>query len=114
MTAPMRAVPEPCHAPACRSAARARTTADRSPGERSGGWGCFTPVATEATLFGYLIFSYRYLASQTQPWPPEGMLKLGRGLAYIGIPLSSRAFVRAIPRHTNRQHQVKGRDRGVH
>ena len=52
-----------------------------SPGERSGGWwGCLTLVATEAALFGYLIFSYLYLASQTtQRWPPEGMPKLGLG-----------------------------------
>jgi len=66
-----------------------------SPGERSGGWwGCLTLIATEGALFGYLIFSYLYLASQTtQPWPPEGLPKLGLGIANTAILLSSSAFV---------------------
>ncbi|MDR6411654.1 cytochrome c oxidase subunit 3 [Paraburkholderia terricola] len=66
-----------------------------SAGERSGGWwGCLTLIATEGSLFGYLIFSYLYLVSQTpQHWPPEGLLKLGLGIANTAILLSSSVFV---------------------
>ncbi|SDR51474.1 cytochrome c oxidase subunit 3 [Paraburkholderia fungorum] len=66
-----------------------------SAGERSGGWwGCLTLIATEGALFGYLIFSYLYLASQsTQHWPPEGLPKLGLGIANTVILLSSSGFV---------------------
>src|ERR1700761_3116799 len=66
-----------------------------SAGERSGGWwGCFTLIATEGALFGYLIFSYLYLASQSQQhWPPEGLPKLGLGSANTVILLSSSVFV---------------------
>ena len=46
-----------------------------SAGKRSGGWwGMLTLVVTEGSLFSYLVFSYFYLASQTQQqWPPEGL-----------------------------------------
>ncbi len=46
-----------------------------SEGKRSGGWwGVLALIATEASLFVYLLFSYFYLASQTeQHWPPEGL-----------------------------------------
>jgi cytochrome c oxidase subunit III len=66
-----------------------------SAGERSNGWwGCLTLIVTEGALFGYLIFSYLYLASQTpQPWPPEGLPKLGMGLTNTAILLSSSVFV---------------------
>jgi cytochrome c oxidase subunit 3 len=66
-----------------------------SAGERSGGWwGCLTLIATEGSLFGYLIFSYLYLASQSpQHWPPEGLPKLGLGIANTVILLSSSVFV---------------------
>ncbi|SFU26299.1 cytochrome c oxidase subunit 3 [Paraburkholderia aspalathi] len=66
-----------------------------SAGERSGGWwGCLTLIVTEGALFGYLIFSYLYLASQTgQQWPPEGLPKLGLGILNTGILLSSSGFV---------------------
>ncbi|MCI0151752.1 cytochrome c oxidase subunit 3 [Paraburkholderia sediminicola] len=66
-----------------------------SAGERSGGWwGCLTVVVTEGALFGYLIFSYLYLAAQTgQQWPPEGLPKLGLGILNTGILLSSSGFV---------------------
>ena len=41
----------------------------RSPGF----WGMMLLIATEASLFAYLLFSYFYLASMaTGPWPPEG------------------------------------------
>lgn len=39
----------------------------------SGWWGMLTVIATEATLFAYLIFSYFYIASHANvPWPPGG------------------------------------------
>ncbi|SAL01221.1 cytochrome c oxidase subunit I [Caballeronia pedi] len=81
-----------------------------SPGERSGGWwGCLTLVATEAALFGYLIFSYLYLASQTtQPWPPEGLPKLGLGLANTSILLSSSVFVWGSERFVRRGRRGMG------
>ncbi|TRX02893.1 cytochrome c oxidase subunit 3 [Candidatus Methylobacter oryzae] len=49
-----------------------------SEGRRSGGWwGVLALIATEASLFTYLLFSYFYLASQTeQHWPPEGLPEL--------------------------------------
>lgn len=66
-----------------------------SPGTRSGGWwGCLTLIATEGALFGYLIVSYLYLAVQTSmPWPPEGLPKLGLGVANTVILLSSSVVV---------------------
>jgi len=43
----------------------------------SGWWGMLTVIATEATLFAYLLFSYFYIASHAQgAWPPHGMPKL--------------------------------------
>ncbi|HEY1611326.1 MAG TPA: cytochrome c oxidase subunit I [Paraburkholderia sp.] len=63
-----------------------------SAGEHSGGWwGVLTLVVTEAALFGYLLFSYLYLASQSaQQWPPEGLPKLGMsGLNTVLLLLSS-------------------------
>ncbi len=46
-----------------------------SENKRSGGWwGMWALIATEGSLFGYLLFTYFYLASQTeQHWPPEGL-----------------------------------------
>ncbi|ALL71631.1 cytochrome c oxidase subunit I (plasmid) [Paraburkholderia caribensis MBA4] len=66
-----------------------------SAGERSGGWfGCLALIVTEGSLFGYLIFSYLYLASQSgTTWPPEGLPKLGLGLVNTAILLSSSVFV---------------------
>jgi heme/copper-type cytochrome/quinol oxidase subunit 3 len=43
----------------------------------SGWWGMLTVIATEATLFAYLLFSYFYIASHAVgAWPPHGMPKL--------------------------------------
>jgi len=40
----------------------------------SGWWGMLGLIATEASLFAYLFFSYFYLQSlSTQPWPPSGL-----------------------------------------
>lgn len=39
----------------------------------SGWWGMLTLIATEATLFAYLFFSYFYIASHAPTaWPPHG------------------------------------------
>jgi cytochrome c oxidase subunit III len=39
----------------------------------SGWWGMVAVIATEASLFSYLFFSYYYLGAQAHaPWPPEG------------------------------------------
>jgi cytochrome c oxidase subunit 3 len=66
-----------------------------SAGERSGGWwGCLALIGTEGSLFGYLIFSYLYLATQEgQHWPPEGLPKLGLGMLNTAILLASSGFV---------------------
>jgi cytochrome c oxidase subunit III len=47
-------------------------------GKLSGGWwGVLALIVTEGSLFGYLLFAYFYLASQTeQDWPPEGLPSL--------------------------------------
>jgi cytochrome c oxidase subunit III len=46
-----------------------------SAGKHAGGWwGVMALIVTEGSLFGYLLFSYFYLASQTeQAWPPDGL-----------------------------------------
>jgi cytochrome c oxidase subunit 3 len=46
-----------------------------SEGKHSGGWwGVLALIVTEGSLFAYLLFTYFYLASQTeQHWPPEGL-----------------------------------------
>ena len=43
-------------------------------GHHASGWyGMIMLLATEASLFAYLLFSYFYLASRaTEAWPPEG------------------------------------------
>lgn len=66
-----------------------------SAGELSGGWwGMMALIATEASLFSYLIFSYLYLASQTPVhWPPEGLPKIGIGSLNTAVLLSSSVFV---------------------
>jgi cytochrome c oxidase subunit 3 len=76
-----------------------------SAGERSGGWfGCLALIVTEGSLFGYLIFSYLYLASQSgQMWPPEGLPKLGLGLTNTAILLSSSVFVWLCERFVKRR-----------
>ena len=66
-----------------------------SAGERASGLlGCTMLIATEAALFGYLIFSYLYLAvQQTVHWPPEGLPKLGISSVNTAILVSSSGFV---------------------
>jgi cytochrome c oxidase subunit 3 len=70
----------------------------------SGWWGMMAMIVTEASLFGYLIFSYLYLASQTaQHWPPEGLPKIGIGALNTGVLLSSSVFVWLCERFVRRR-----------
>jgi cytochrome c oxidase subunit 3 len=66
-----------------------------SEGKRAGGWwGLLALIVTEGALFGYLLFSYFYLASQTQQhWPPEGLPPLGIASLNTAILLASSVFV---------------------
>lgn len=71
-----------------------------SEGKRSGGWwGILALIATEGSLFGYLLFTYFYLASQTeQHWPPEGLPILFMPTINTLILLTSSACVWASER----------------
>ncbi|MDD5266534.1 MAG: cytochrome c oxidase subunit 3 [Methylococcales bacterium] len=71
-----------------------------SEGKRSGGWwGVLALIVTEGSLFGYLLFTYFYLASQTeQHWPPEGLPALAVPGMNTLILLSSSVFVWACER----------------
>jgi heme/copper-type cytochrome/quinol oxidase subunit 3 len=58
----------------------------RSPGF----WGMMLLIATEASLFAYLLFSYFYLGSMaTGPWPPDGPPSLKLALPNTAILLLS-------------------------
>lgn len=71
-----------------------------SEGKRSGGWwGVLALIVTEGSLFGYLLFTYFYLASQTeQHWPPEGLPELLIPGVNTVILLASSVFVWASER----------------
>lgn len=71
-----------------------------SAGKRSGGWwGVMALIVTEGSLFGYLLFTYFYLASQTeQHWPPEGLPTLLMPGVNTLILLTSSVFVWASER----------------
>ncbi len=71
-----------------------------SEGKHSGGWwGVLALIATEASLFAYLLFTYFYLASQSeQHWPPEGLPALLVPGMNTVILLSSSVFVWASER----------------
>ncbi|MGZ4954584.1 MAG: cytochrome c oxidase subunit 3 [Methylobacter sp.] len=71
-----------------------------SEGRRSGGWwGMLALIATEGSLFGYLLFTYFYLASQSeQQWPPEGLPTLFMPGVNTLILLTSSVFVWASER----------------
>jgi cytochrome c oxidase subunit 3 len=66
-----------------------------SEGKRSGGWwGILALIVTEGSLFGYLLFTYFYLASQTeQHWPPEDLPTLVIPIVNTLILLTSSVFV---------------------
>ncbi len=78
-----------------------------SEGKRSGGWwGVVALIVTEGSLFGYLLFSYLYLASQTeQHWPPEGLPDLLIPGVNTIILLTSSVFFWAS------EHCIQGRQR---
>ena len=60
----------------------------------TGWWGIWTLILTEASLFGYLLVTYFYLAFQTEKhWPPEGVPKLLMPGINTVILLSSSVFV---------------------
>ncbi|WP_340123383.1 cytochrome c oxidase subunit 3 [Methylobacter svalbardensis] len=71
-----------------------------SDGKRAGGWwGVLALIVTEGSLFGYLLFTYFYLASQSeQHWPPEGLPMLVMPGVNTVILLASSAFVWACER----------------
>jgi cytochrome c oxidase subunit 3 len=66
-----------------------------SEGKRSNGWwGMLALIATEGSLFGYLLFTYFYLAAQSeQHWPPEGLPELLIPGVNTVILLASSVFV---------------------
>ncbi len=75
-----------------------------SEGKRSGGWwGVLALIVTEGSLFGYLLFTYFYLASQSeQHWPPEGLPVLLIPSVNTVILLASSVFVWASERFIQR------------
>lgn len=79
-----------------------------SDGKLSGGWwGVLALIVTEGSLFGYLLFAYFYLASQTeQDWPPEGLPDLLMPAINTAILLTSSIFVWA-SEYCIRQRQMR-------
>jgi len=69
-------------------------------GKRSSGWwGMCALIVTEASLFGYLLFCYFYLASHVgQHWPPGGLPRLGMAGLNTFILLASSGMVWASER----------------
>ncbi len=66
----------------------------RNEARLSGWFGMWTLIATEASLFVYLLFSYYYLKLQTdQPWPPEGPPRLLLSSVNTFLLLTSSLFV---------------------
>lgn len=63
-------------------------------GHPPGRMGMWTLIATEAGLFGFLLFSYFYLVLQSnEDWPPEGLPDLFFAGSNTVILLSSSVFV---------------------
>jgi heme/copper-type cytochrome/quinol oxidase subunit 3 len=57
---------------------------------RPGAWGMALLIATEASLFGYLLFSYFYVAALSRgAWPPEGPPDLRLALPNTIVLLAS-------------------------
>jgi len=76
-----------------------------SEGKRSGGWwGVLALIVTEGSLFGYLLFTYFYLAAQSeQHWPPDGLPVLLMPSLNTLILLASSVFVWACERCIQRR-----------
>ncbi|WP_025596562.1 cytochrome c oxidase subunit I [Burkholderia sp. WSM2230] len=89
-----REPPTPKQAVSARTAREQDALPVGSAGEHSGGWwGVLALVVTEASLFGYLLFSYFYSQSQTRlAWPPEGMPKIGVGGMSTSVLILSSVF----------------------
>jgi len=64
------------------------TDAERHP---PGQWGMALLIATEAALFGCLLFSYFYLGARARVWPPHGAPDLRLASLNTVILLSSSA-----------------------
>ncbi|MDQ3185802.1 MAG: cytochrome c oxidase subunit 3 [Pseudomonadota bacterium] len=79
-----------------------------SGGKLSGGWwGVLALIVTEGSLFGYLLFAYFYLASQTeQDWPPEGLPRLLMPTINTVILLTSSVCV-WVSEHCIRQRRMR-------
>ena len=59
----------------------------------TGVWGMWTLIATEASLFAYLLFSYFYAASQHEgSWPPFGPPELFKATLNTFLLLASSGF----------------------
>jgi heme/copper-type cytochrome/quinol oxidase subunit 3 len=60
-------------------------------GRHASGWyGTWALIATEASLFAYLLFSYFYLAGRaTGAWPPEGLPSLRLALPNTAVLIAS-------------------------
>lgn len=55
----------------------------------TGWWAMLGVIATEGSLFAYLVFSYAYAAAQQGDWPPDGPLPLRLSLPNTAILLAS-------------------------
>ncbi len=78
-------------------------------GRANGWWGMTALIVTEASLFGYLLFAYFYLQSQTEmAWPPEGLPKLAVPFANTIILLGSSVLVWLGERSIRRDRRVAG------
>lgn len=96
-----------------RADGRATATISPSVGQRSlGWWGTMFLIATEATLFGLLLFANFYLRANNHPWPPPGIKKPELRLSTIrsiilwGSSIPAVLAERALKRHDIRRFQV--------
>ena len=89
---------------AARRAGRLAPLPVGSCGERAGGWwGVITLVVTEAGLFGYLLFAYFYLQSQSAAsWPPEACRRSSRGRQHGRAAVEQRVRVARRARRAGR------------
>jgi heme/copper-type cytochrome/quinol oxidase subunit 3 len=74
------------------AAAPIRLPYGNSKSRSPGWWAVIWTIATEASLFAYLLFSYYYLAAEARgPWPAGGPLPLGYMIPGTVILLCSSA-----------------------
>jgi heme/copper-type cytochrome/quinol oxidase subunit 3 len=78
-------------------------------GRSLGWWGVVVAIATEATLFALLLFSYFYLWAQSDEWPlgdiepPKLLLVSIRSVLLVGSSIPAQLAERAIRRGKSRQ-----------